>query len=76
MRFYTRRDDDGKDDVTAFFLSGRVFAHDSADGLNNIHLRAARGEEEDGIERGHVHSLGKTTDIAEDAAGVFPVLRP
>lgn len=61
-------DDDGDDDIPAFFARG--VAHDAADGLDDIDLRIAGREEEDGIECRDIHALGKAADITEDAAGV------
>lgn len=61
-------DDDGEDDVAAFFAGG--VAHDASDGLDDIDLGVAGGEEEDGVEGGHVHAFGEAADVGEDAAGV------
>ncbi|MCY1559302.1 hypothetical protein D9M68_963260 [compost metagenome] len=38
--------------------------------MHHIHLGVARGEEEHGIQRRHVHALRQATHVAEDAAGV------
>ncbi len=69
VRLHVLRDDDGEDDVAALFP--RSIPHDAADGLDDIDLRVPRGEKEHGIERGDIHALGKTADVAENAAGVF-----
>jgi hypothetical protein len=57
---------DGDDDVAVFFA--RRAAHDAPDGLHHVHLRVAGGEEEHGIERGHVHAFREAADIGEDTA--------
>ena len=64
-----RRDDDGDDDVAVAF-AGRG-AHDAADGLDDVDLRFARGEEEHGVERGDVDALREAADVREDAAFVL-----
>ena len=72
VRLHARGDDDGQDDVAAFFLPSGAFAHDAADGLDDIDLGIARSEEEHGIERRDIHAFGEAADVAEDAAGVRP----
>ena len=67
-RYSVRQHNFGEDDVAALFPRG--IPHDAADGLDDIDLGIARGEEEHGIERGDIDALGKAADVAEDAAGV------
>ena len=62
-------DDDGQDDVAPFFVFGET--HDAANGLHHVYLRVARGEEEHGIQCGHVHAFREAAHVGEDAAGVF-----
>ncbi len=71
VRFHPGGDDDGEDDVTEFLFPIRRAAHDSADGLDDIHLGIPRSEEEHGIQRGNIHAFRETADVAENAAGIF-----
>ena len=66
FRFLVAGDADGQDDVAVFFAGG--FAHDAPYGLNDVDLRAAGGEEEDGVQRGHVDAFREAAGVGEDAA--------
>ena len=59
--FHACRDNDGQDNVALLFAFGT--AHDAADRLYDIDLGIARGEEQYGIECGHVHAFGQTAHI-------------
>jgi hypothetical protein len=66
LGFHVHRYHYGDDDVAVFF-AGRA-AHDPPDGLHHVHLRVAGGEEQHGIEGGHVHPFAEAAHVAEDAA--------
>ena len=68
MRFHAGRNDHRQDDIAA--LLARGVAHDPADRLHHVHLRIARGQEQDGIQGWYVDTLGQAAHIAQDAAGV------
>ena len=61
-------DDDRQDDVAT--LLARGVAHDPANRLHHVHLRVARGQEQHGIQRWHIHPFRQTAHVAQNAAGV------
>jgi len=62
------RHDDGDDHIAVLLAGG--LAHHAPDGLHDVHGAVAGREEEDRVQRRHVHALGKATDIGEDAADI------
>ena len=65
----SRRDGDGQDDIAVVLALG--FAHDAADGLDDVDHGIARVEEDDAIEGGDVHALGETASVGKDASLVL-----
>ena len=72
---HLRRDDHGQDYVAEPLLLARPpvgeGAHDAADRLDDVDLAALGAEEDDGVERRHVHALGEAARVREDAALVL-----
>ena len=65
----TGRRHNGNDDIAAL-LAGRL-AHDAPDRLHHVDHRLARGQEQHGVQCGHVHTFGQTADVEEKLADVF-----
>ncbi len=64
-RRHARGDGDGQDDVAVRLAFGA--AHDAADGLDDVHDRVARVEEQDRVQARHVHALGQAARVRQDA---------
>ena len=64
-------DDDGQDDIAELFLAVLGLAHDTPNGLHNIHLGISGGQEQHCIKGGNVHAFGQTANIGQDSAGFF-----
>ena len=60
------RDAHWKHDIAHLLAFGS--AHHAADRLHHVDLTLARMQEENRIQRRHVHTLGETTSVAQDAA--------
>ena len=57
---------DGQDDIAA--LLALRSAHHPAHGLHHVNVRFARMQEQDGVQRRHVHALGQAASIGQDVA--------
>src|SRR5699024_4129715 len=58
-------DGDGKDDVAVVLAGG--FAHDAADGLDDVDYGVAGVKEQHRIQRGDVNAFGQAAGIGQDA---------
>ena len=68
---HLRRDGHRQDDVAQLLLVRLPLvegAHDAAHCLHDVDLRALGREEDDGVQRRHVHALGQAARVGEDAA--------
>ena len=69
LRRHAGGDENGQDDIAEVLTLGAP--HDAADGLDDVHGRVLGIEEDDGVEVGHVDTLGEAACIGEDAALVL-----